>query len=211
MRLTPSVDFGGISISLPERKVEEYPEDPSIGAVSYGFGGTIDIFPFQFESHNYSNELHRLGIRIHAGRYYSNLANKNSVLDGYQDYLGFSIIYDGGSMKVDMNWRDSNWAWSASNLSYFTICQIQTKSPPSHSPSLSKVGHTLLPAGYLSDFGRPLLKSITIALFPLITTRSIRLTSPSFGSTTTSVFTSPSPLNHPLAVSFFQRLLISVS
>lgn len=103
LRLTPSVDFGGIFTSVPERKVEEFPEDPSIGAISYGFGGTLDIFPFQFANTTYSTELHRIGLRIHAGRFYNNLKNKNVLLDGYQDYIGFSIIYDGGAMKIDMD------------------------------------------------------------------------------------------------------------
>lgn len=102
LRITPSVDFGGVYTSVPEHKVEEFPEDPSIGAISYGFGGAIDIFPFQ-KIGNYTETLHRIGLRLHGGRLYNNLKNKNVLLDGHQDYFGISLIYDASEMKVDMN------------------------------------------------------------------------------------------------------------
>lgn len=103
LRITPSVDFGGIYTSVPERKKEEFPEEPSIGSITYGFGGAIDIFPFQFANSGFTNELFRLGVRLHGGRYYNNLVNKNDLLAGHQDYFGLSIILDGGTMKIDMN------------------------------------------------------------------------------------------------------------
>ena len=104
LRVTPFVDFGGIYIGIPTSKEEEYNADPSVGAVAYGYGGAIDIFPFiTAKSGFYHDMLHRFGVRLHGGRLYNRLDKKVSTMTGHQDYFSISLIYDFGEMVIDMN------------------------------------------------------------------------------------------------------------
>lgn len=103
LRVTPSVDFGGIYTGIPSLKEDEYDADPSVGALAYGYGGAIDIFPFLKPSSGfYHDVIHRVGIRLHGGRLYNRLDQKVSVLTGHQDYFSISLIYDFGEMVIDM-------------------------------------------------------------------------------------------------------------
>ncbi|MEQ8626168.1 hypothetical protein [Ekhidna sp.] len=103
LRITPSIDFGGIYTGIPTSKEEEYEADPSVGAIVYGYGGAIDIFPFIAAGGFYNNVLHRVGIRLHGGRLYNRLDQKVTSLTGHQDYFSISLIYDFGEMVIDMN------------------------------------------------------------------------------------------------------------
>lgn len=101
LRLVPMVEFGGISVSPPESERNDDNKGLKMGSFAYGGGLILDIFPFSWEG-AFTEYTNRIGIRLQVGRTFHFLENVDSSFKGHQDYFGISLIYDGGSTKVDM-------------------------------------------------------------------------------------------------------------